>query len=71
MTLNNRHIKKSSFTTSPAHTALRRLLSVVALTIGFVFSIILWMILKPIARGVGWLISILTLIALIIWLMTI
>lgn len=70
MTLNNRHINNSSFTPSPAHTALRRTARVVAVIIGAVVGLVLWAIMKPIFRGVGWLISILTIIAIIYWLMT-
>ena len=70
MTLNNRHIKKSSFTPSPAHTALKKTAKVVGIAVGAVVGIILWAILRPIFRGVGWLISILTAIGIIYWIMT-
>ena len=52
MTLNNRHIDKSSFTPSPAHTALRRIAKVVAIIIGAIVGIVFWLILKPLFRGV-------------------
>ena len=70
MTLNNRHIKKSSFTPSPAHTALKKAAKVVGMAIGAVVGIILWAILRPIFRGVGWIISILSAIGIIYWIMT-
>ena len=70
MTLNDRHIKNSSFTPSPAHTALKKAAKVVGITIATIVGIILWAILKPIFRGVGWLISILTAIGIIYWILT-
>lgn len=70
MTLNDRHIKNTSFTPSPAHTALKKAAKVVGIVIATIVGIILWAILKPIFRGVGWLISILTAIGIIYWILT-
>ena len=70
MTLNDRHIKNTSFTPSPAHTALKKAAKVVGITVGAVVGIILWAILRPIFRGMGWLISILTAIGIIYLVMT-
>lgn len=70
MTLNDRHIKNTSFTPSPAHTALKKAAKVVGIAIATIVGIILWAILKPIFRGIGWLISILTAIGIIYWILT-
>lgn len=70
MTLNDRHIKKSSFTSSPAHTALKKVAKVIVVIIGAIVGLMVWAIVQPIFRGVGWLISILTMTAIIYWLMT-
>lgn len=70
MTLNDRHINKTSFTPSPAHTALKKAAKVVGIVIMAIVGVILWAILKPIFRGVGWLISILTAIVIIYWILT-
>lgn len=70
MTLNDRHIKNTSFTPSPAHTALKKAAKVIGIVIATIVGIILWAILKPIFRGVGWLISILTAIGIIYWILT-
>ena len=70
MTQNNRHIRNTSFTPSPAHTALKKAAKVVGLAITAIVGLLLWAILKPIFRGVGWLISILTLIAMIYFVLT-
>ena len=79
MTLNDRHIKNSfsesdksmtSFTPSPAQTALKKVAKVIAIILGAIVGLMVWAIVKPIFRGVGWLISILTMTAIIYWLMT-
>ena len=70
MTPNNRHNRKSVFIPSPAHTALRRTARVVAVFIGAVFGLVVWLILRPIFRGVGWIISILTALVIIYWITT-
>ncbi len=70
MTPDDRHIKITSFTPSPAHTALKKAAKVVGIAVGAVVGIILWAILRPIFRGVGWIISILTAIGIIYLVMT-
>lgn len=65
MTLNDRHIKNTSFTPSPAHTALKKAVRGVGIAITAVVGLLLWAILKPIFRGVGWIISLLTAIGII------
>ena len=70
MTLNDRHIKKSSFTPSPAQTALKKVAKVIVVILVAIVGLMVWAIVKPIFRGVGWLISILTMTAIIYWLMT-
>lgn len=70
MTLNDRHIKNSSFTPSPAHTALKKAAKVVGIILGAIVGLLIWAIVKPIFRGVGWIISILTALGIIYWIMT-
>lgn len=70
MTLNNRHIINTSFSPSPAHTALKRVAKVIGIIAGLIVGVLLWAILKPIFRGVGWIISILTAIGIIYWITT-
>lgn len=70
MTLIDRHIKNSSFTPSPAQTALKKVAKVIAVILGAIVGLMVWAVVKPIFRGVGWLISILTMTAIIYWLMT-
>ena len=70
MTLNDRHIKNTSFTPSPAHTALKKAAKLRGIIAGLIVGVLLWAILKPIFRGVGWIISILTSIGIIYWITT-
>ncbi len=70
MTLNGRHIKNSSFTPSPAHTALKKAAKVVGIILGAIVGLLIWAIVKPIFRGAGWIISILTAFGIIYWIMT-
>ncbi len=53
MTLNDRHIKNSSFTPSPAHTALKKGAKVVGIILGAIVGLLIWAIVKPIFRGGG------------------
>lgn len=71
MTLNSRHINKTSFTSSPAHAALKKTAKVAVIILGAVLSLVLWVFIRPIFRAVGWVISILTTAAIILWLFTI
>lgn len=71
MTLNDRHIKITSFTPSPAHTALlKKAVKVAGIALGLIVGVLLWAVLKPICRGVWWIISILTALGIIYWIMT-
>ena len=79
MTLNDRHIKNSfyesdksitSFTPSPALTALKKISKVVGIVLATIIGLLLWAIVKPIFRGVGWVISIVTALMIIFWLIT-
>ena len=70
MTLNDRHINKTSFTPSPALTALKKAARLIGIIAGLIMGVLLWAILKPIFRGVGWIISILTALGIIYWITT-
>ena len=70
MTQNDRHIRNSSFTPSPALTALKKIARVMMVILGGIVGVVLWAILKPIFRGVGWVLSILTTLMIIYWIIT-
>ena len=56
--------------TSCHYRIITKAVKVVAIVIGAVIGIALWAIAKPILRGIGWLISILTAIGAIYWILT-
>lgn len=70
MTLNDRHIKKSSFTPSPTQTALKKVARAVGIILATMIGLIMWAIVKPILRGVGWIISVVTALLIIFWILT-
>lgn len=70
MTLNDRHIKNPSFTPSPAHTALKKAARLIGIIAGLIVGVLLWAILKPIFRGVGWVVSLISALIIIYWLLT-
>lgn len=70
MTLNDKHINKTSFTPSPAHTALKKAARLIGIIAGLIVGVLLWAILKPIFRGVGWVISLISALMIIYWLLT-
>ena len=55
---------------SSYHYRISKAVKAVAVIIGAVIGLLLWAIAKPILRGIGWLISILTAIGIIYWIMT-
>ena len=71
---------KDSFGRSEAHQtsyqyrmiikAVAMMAKVVGCIIGLIVALVMWVVIRPIFRGVGWLISILTMTAIIYWLMT-
>lgn len=61
----SRQARQSSY-----HYRISKAVKVVAIVIGAVIGIVLWAIAKPILRGIGWLISILTTIGIIYWILT-
>ncbi len=63
--IRSRQARQSSY-----HYRISKAVKMVAIVIGAVIGIVLWAIAKPILRAVGWLISILTAIGIIYWIMT-
>ena len=67
--------KHTDFRSRQAHQTsylyrMTKAVKVVAIIIGAVIGIALWAIAKPILRGLSWLISILTAIGVIYWILT-
>ncbi len=61
----SRQARQSSY-----HYRISKVVKAVAIIIGAVIGLLLWAIAKPILRGIGWLISILSAIGAIYWLLT-
>ena len=66
----NSHIKSQSEAQSLRFNQIKKVVKVLVILIGSTIGLVLWVFIRPIFRGVGWLISILTIIAIIYWLMT-
>ena len=66
----NSHIKGQSEAQSLRFNQIKRVAKVVAIIIGAIIETLVWAIVRPVIRGVGWLISILTVIAIIYWVLT-
>lgn len=56
--------------TSHQYRIIKGAAKVVGCIIGLIVALVMWVVIRPIFRGVGWLISILTMTAIIYWLMT-
>ncbi len=63
--IRSRQARQSSY-----HYRMTKAVKAVAIIIGAVIGIVLWAIARPILRGIGWLISILTAIGVIYWILT-
>ena len=66
----NSHIKGQSEAQSLRFNQIKKVAKVVVVILGAIVGLMIWAVVKPRFRGVGWLISILTMIAIIYWLIT-
>ena len=66
----NSHINSQGKASSLRFNQIKKVVKVLVILIGSTIGLVLWVFIRPIFRGVGWLISILTMIAIIYWLMT-
>lgn len=66
----NSHIKSQSEAQSLRFNQIKKVAKVVAIIIGAIIGTLVWAIVRPVIRGVGWLISILTVIVIIYWVLT-
>ena len=57
-------------TSTSGFNQIKKVVKVVVIIIGSTIGLVLWTIIRPIIRGAGWVISILTALAIIFWLMT-
>ena len=66
----NSHIKGQSEVQSLRFNQIKKVAKVVAIIIGAIIGTLVWAFLRPIFRGVGWVISIISALAIIYWIMT-
>lgn len=70
MTATNQHIRNLGRGKTHQTSHQYRIIKVVGVIIGILLAVVMWVVIRPIFRGVGWLISILTAIAIIYWILT-
>lgn len=66
----NSHINSQGKASSLRFNQIKKAILWLAGIIGAIICLILWAFLRPIFRGVGWLISIITALAIIYWILT-
>ena len=66
----NSHIKGQSEAQSLRFNQIKKVAKVVVIIIGAIIGTLVWAIVKPIIRGAGWVISLITAIMIIFWLLT-
>jgi len=74
MTATNQHIRFSgrgnTHHTSHQYRIIKGLAKIVAIIIGSLITIVLWVVVKPIVKGIGWVISLITSAVIIYWILT-
>ena len=74
MKAKNQHISFSgrgeAHQTSYHHRIIKGLAKVVAIIIGTLTAIVVWVVVRPVIRGIGWIISIATALLTIYWILT-
>ena len=66
----NSHIKGQSEAQSLRFDQIKKVAKVAAIIIGAIIGTLVWAMVKPVIRGAGWVISIITAIMIIFWLFT-
>lgn len=70
MKTNNNISAGRSFTSTSGFNQIKKVAKWVAIIIGSTIGLVLWVLLRPIFRGAGWVISLVTALAIIFWLLT-
>ncbi len=66
----NSHIKGQSEAQSLRFNQIKKVAKVAAIIVGVIIGTLVWAMVKPVIRGAGWVISIITAIMIIFWLFT-
>ena len=74
MTATNQHIRNSgrgkTHQTSHQYRIIKVVANVAGVIIGLVVAVVVWAIVRPVIRGAGWVISLITAILIIYWVLT-
>ena len=70
MKTNNNISAGRGFTSTSGFNQIKKVAKWVAIVIGSTIGLVLWVLLRPIFRGTGWVISLVTALAIIFWLLT-
>ena len=66
----NSHINSQGKASSLRFNQIKKVAKVVAIIIGAIIGLTLWAFLRPIFRGIGWVISIISALVIIYWILT-
>ena len=66
----NSHIKGQNEAQSLRFNQIKRVAKVVAVIIGAIIGTLVWAIVRPVIRGASWVISLITAILIIYWILT-
>ena len=66
----NSHIKGQSEAQSLRFNQIKKVAKMVAIIIGAIIGTLVWAIVRPVIRGAGWVISLITAILIIYWVLT-
>ena len=66
----NSHIKSQSEAQSLRFNQIKKVAKVAAIIVGAIIGTLVWAMVRPVIRGAGWVISIITAIMIIFWLFT-
>ena len=70
MKTNNNISYSRGRTSTSGFNQIKKVVKVLAILIGSIIGLVLWVFIRPIFRGVGWVISLLTEFMIIFWLLT-
>ena len=70
MKTNNNISNSRARTSTSGFNQIKKVVKVLAILIGTMIGLVLWVFIRPIFRGVGWVISLLTEFMIIFWLLT-
>lgn len=70
MKTNNNISNSRGKTSTSGFNQIKKVVKVLVILIGSTIGLVLWVFIRPIFRGVGWIISILTALGIIYWILT-